>query len=121
MRIITGALAFFESRAGMAIAMQPGIRLPKPPPVDSLIGTESSAWRPNPRVALRARIGSAGAETLNRVHRKRQRLVLDLDLLDGFSRREFIDGRHRENGLAVIHRLHRQPALGERAGTDAFA
>ena len=39
MRIITGALAFFESSAGIAIEMAPGILLPKPPPVYSLIST----------------------------------------------------------------------------------
>ena len=37
MRIITGALAFFESSAGIAIEMAPGILLPKPPPVYSLM------------------------------------------------------------------------------------
>src|SRR5215467_4489861 len=39
MRIITGALAFFESSAGMHMKIDPGILLPKPPPVYSLMIT----------------------------------------------------------------------------------
>ena len=39
MRIITGAFAFFESSAGMAMKIDPGILLPNPPPVYSLIMT----------------------------------------------------------------------------------
>ena len=38
-RIITGAFAFFDRRAGMAMKIDPGILLPKPPPVYSLIIT----------------------------------------------------------------------------------
>jgi hypothetical protein len=36
-RIITGALAFFDNRAGMIIEIPPVILLPNPPPVYSLI------------------------------------------------------------------------------------
>ena len=43
MRIITGALAFFESSAGIAIETAPLPLLPKPPPVYSQIRT-TSAW-----------------------------------------------------------------------------
>ena len=46
MRIITGALAFFESSAGIAIEMAPGILLPKPPPVYSLMITTLSGVTP---------------------------------------------------------------------------
>ena len=49
MRIITGALAFFESSAGIAIEMAPGILLPKPPPVYSLMNTTLSASMFNQR------------------------------------------------------------------------
>ena len=37
-----------------------------------------------------------------------------LDLLDGLGGRQFVDGRHREDWLAVIQRLHREPTLGLR-------
>ena len=46
MRIITGAFAFFESSAGIAIDTAPGILLPKPPPVYSLMMTTLSGVRP---------------------------------------------------------------------------
>ncbi len=39
MRIITGALVFFESSAGMIMVMPPVILLPNPPPVYSLMNT----------------------------------------------------------------------------------
>ena len=45
-RIITGALAFFDRSAGMAIEMAPGILLPKPPPVYSLMTTTLSGVMP---------------------------------------------------------------------------
>ena len=43
MRIITGALAFFESSAGMHMKIDPGILLPNPPPVNSLMMTVFAA------------------------------------------------------------------------------
>ena len=49
MRIITGALAFLESSAGIAIEMAPGILLPKPPPVYSLTITTSAGFTPAQR------------------------------------------------------------------------
>ncbi len=39
MRIITGALSFFDSSAGIIIVTPPVILLPKPPPVYSLMNT----------------------------------------------------------------------------------
>src|ERR1043166_3597546 len=45
MRIMTGALAFFESSAGMHMKIDPGILLPKPPPVYSLIITTCDGGR----------------------------------------------------------------------------
>jgi hypothetical protein len=39
MRIITGALAFFDNSAGIAIEIAPAPLLPNPPPVYSLMST----------------------------------------------------------------------------------
>ena len=49
MRIITGALAFFDSSAGIAIDTAPPPLLPKPPPVYSLISTRSFGAMPHQR------------------------------------------------------------------------
>ena len=49
MRIITGALAFFESSAGMHMKIDPGILLPNPPPVYSLIITTCAGGTPTQR------------------------------------------------------------------------
>ena len=46
MRIITGRPVFFASSAGMAMLCAPGILLPKPPPVYSLMTTTSSGLIP---------------------------------------------------------------------------
>ena len=46
MRIITGAFAFFESSAGMAIETAPPPLLPNPPPVYSQISTTSFGSMP---------------------------------------------------------------------------
>ena len=47
MRIITGRpLSFFDISAGIAIDCAPGILLPNPPPVYSLISTSSSGFTP---------------------------------------------------------------------------
>ena len=47
MRIITGRpFSFFDSSAGIAIECAPGILLPKPPPVNSLMSTSSSGLMP---------------------------------------------------------------------------
>ena len=43
MRIITGALTFFDSRAAMIIETPPVTLLPNPPPVYSLMKTILSA------------------------------------------------------------------------------
>ena len=43
MRSCTGAFAFFESNAGIAMLIEPGILLPNPPPVYSLMSTILSA------------------------------------------------------------------------------
>ena len=43
MRIITGALAFLESSAGITSEIPPVILLPNPPPVYSLVNTTLSA------------------------------------------------------------------------------
>ena len=47
MRIITGRpFSFFDSSAGIAIVCAPGILLPKPPPVYSLMTTTSVGFTP---------------------------------------------------------------------------
>ena len=47
MRIITGRpLSFFDITAGIAMVCAPGILLPNPPPVYSLISTSSSGLMP---------------------------------------------------------------------------
>ena len=45
MRIITGAFAFFESSAGIMHCTEPVARLPKPPPVYSVMSTTSAGSR----------------------------------------------------------------------------
>ena len=47
MRIITGAPAFFDSSAGIAIEIAPAPLLPKPPPQYSLIRTMFDASMPS--------------------------------------------------------------------------
>ena len=49
MRIITGAFAFFESSAGIAIDTAPPPLLPKPPPVYSQISTTWDGSMPTQR------------------------------------------------------------------------
>src|SRR6266566_518338 len=49
MRIITGALAFFDSSAGIAVKIELGILLPNPPPVYSLMNTICSGGMPTHR------------------------------------------------------------------------
>ena len=52
MRIITGALAFFESSAGIDIETAPPPLLPKPPPVYSQISMTSDGSMPTQRAML---------------------------------------------------------------------
>src|SRR6266705_2344205 len=54
-----------------------------------------------PHVAIRARVGSARPERVERIHVKRQELPMNLDLLDGFSGDELAVGGHREHRFAV--------------------
>ena len=49
MRIITGAPIFFARSAGTATVCVPGILLPKPPPVYSLMSTTCSGRMPTHR------------------------------------------------------------------------
>ena len=69
----------------------------------------------------RARVRAARPQALERIDDERQRLELDLDRLDRFGRGELVDGRDREDRLALVERLVGQAALAERAGDDAFA
>ena len=52
MRIITGVPVFLAISAGIAMLCEPGILLPKPPPVYSLMRTTSSGLRPTIRAML---------------------------------------------------------------------
>ena len=57
MRIITGALAFFDSRAATAVNTEDDPLLPKPPPVYSLMITTLAGSMPTQRAtALTVRI-----------------------------------------------------------------
>ncbi len=49
MRIITGALAFFDSSAGITVNTELEPLLPNPPPVYSLMMTTSDGWMPTQR------------------------------------------------------------------------
>ena len=65
--------------------------------------------------------GRPGPQALDRIDHEGQRLVFDVDALDRLGRRQLVDGRDRENRLALVERLVGQAALAERAGDDAFA
>jgi hypothetical protein len=52
MRIITGALAFFDSSAGIDIVTVPPPLLPKPPPVYSLMRTTCAGSMPHQRATF---------------------------------------------------------------------
>ena len=65
--------------------------------------------------------GTARPQALDRIDDEGQRLVLDLNPLDRFGRRELVHRRHRQDRLTVIQRLHRQAALGLNRGRDVLA
>ena len=64
--------------------------------------------RRTPHVAFGARVRSTGPQRHHRIDDKRQRLVIDLDLLDRVGRRHFVDRRDRDDRLALIERLGRE-------------
>ncbi|MFN7985646.1 MAG: hypothetical protein U0Q11_27715 [Vicinamibacterales bacterium] len=74
-----------------------------------------------PGVALRARVRAARTQTHHRVDHKRQRLVLDDDLLDGLSRRQLVNRGNRQNRLAFVGRFLGENLLALVAGLHAFA
>jgi hypothetical protein len=65
-----------------------------------------------------ARIGAAGAETLQRIGDEGERLVFDDDPLDGFNSGQFIDRGDGEDRLTLVHGLHRQRPFVVRIGLD---
>ncbi len=77
--------------------------------------------RAHPDVALRARVRAGRPQTLNRIDDERKRLVFDVDRLDGLGRDGFADGRDREDRLALIQRLVRQPALALRGRLNVLS
>ena len=81
----------------------------------------SPRLRPSPDVAFEPRVRSARPQADERIDDERQRLPVDVDLLDRVGGGELVDGRDREDRLALIHRLvgERPLALGVRL--DALA
>ena len=75
------------------------------------------AWRRRrPDVAFGARVRAARAQALDRIDHKRQRLEIDVDLLDRVGRSELVDGGDGEDRLARVERLVGERAFG--AGRD---
>ena len=62
--------------------------------------------RPHPDVAVRPRVRPARPQGFERIDDERKRLEIDLNFLDRFGGREFVDGGHRENRFALVQRLH---------------
>jgi hypothetical protein len=59
-------------------------------------------------MSLHSGVRTARTQARKRVHVERQRLEVDLDFLDRFRRREFVNGRDGQNRLTLVHRFHRQ-------------
>ncbi len=74
-----------------------------------------------PDVALRARVRAAGPQADQRIDDERQRLELDLDLLDRFGRGQFVDRRHREDRLALDTAARSSRPARSAARRDALA
>ena len=79
-------------------------------------------WRgeAHPDVALFPRVRRAWPERVQRVDVERQPLVVYVDSFDGFGGRELIHRGDRQNRLALVDRLHRQPALAQGVGPDHY-
>ena len=77
--------------------------------------------RPHPDVPFLARILASRAQALQRIGRKRQRLHVDLDLLDRFRAGQLIHGRDRQNRFALVHRLVRQRQFAPFVGLDSWS
>ena len=84
-------------------------------------GRRGRRRRTHPCVALRARVGAARPQAVNRIDDERQRLELDVDRLDRERSGELVDGGDGENRFALVERLVRQAALGLRRRLHAFA
>ena len=82
------------------------------------------------RVAIRARVGSARAQALQRIHRERQRLEVHLDLGDRVLCGRLVDRGDRQNRLAHVMGLvgedgvpgcrNRRHVIGGQHGHDAL-
>src|SRR6266576_2224488 len=59
-------------------------------------------------IAFAAGIRSVRPQALEGIDDERQRLQIERDVLDGFCRGQFVDGRHGENRLALVERLVRK-------------
>ena len=65
----------------------------------------------HPDIALSSRIRPAGPQGFERIDDKRQRLEIDPNLFNRFGGSELVDRGHGENRLALVQRLHREPAI----------
>ncbi len=80
-------------------------------------------------IAVEARIRSIGMQALQRIDGERQRLQIQLDLLDGILRRRLIHRCYREDGLTDVLRLfgengrigrwHRRHLIGQQHAHDS--
>ena len=63
-------------------------------------------------VAFHAGVRPARAKALKRIDAERQRFQIEHDFLDRFGGRQLVDGRHREDGLALVDGLVRESQFG---------
>ena len=67
--------------------------------------------RLHPDVSVGSRIGASGAQGLERVDGKGQRLKLDSNLFNGVSGSEFVDCSNGENRFTLVERFQVEPPL----------
>jgi hypothetical protein len=117
MRIITGAPAFFESSAGIMQCTEPVARLPKPPPVYSVISTTSLGSSRRDRLHRALRAGVHVKFAVLPVRHRRARLEHVMLVVGDRERLVEHQGRVLEAGLDVAVRpfhlglAHRHLAL----------
>ena len=77
-------------------------------------------WRRGsyPDVPFHTGIHRARQQRRDWINTERQRFPSNLDLLDGFGRRQFVDRCHRQNWLALIERLVGQRLFTSRISPD---
>src|SRR5439155_12167583 len=83
----------------------------------------ATRWRRRayPDVALRACVRAARPQRFDWIHDERQRFEFDVDRFHGLGGFELARRGNRENRLALIERLVRQPAFGLGGGLDVLA